>query len=196
MISADIMDRISPWLQRWSLGNLDTSEPWLAGMSLRSFSSDEHLIQCGQHSDTLYLLDSGLVRLYYITPDGKERNKAFYRAGQITGAVSAAMTGTTAPFSIQCLEPVDAICCSFNALSLATDRQPGLARLNRELLSEAFIRNEQREAMLLTCNAEQRYQWLLDNEADLLQRVPQFHIASYLGIDPVSLSRLKKKLNQ
>ena len=63
-----------------------------------------------------------------------------------------------------------------------------------DLLSEAFIRNEQREAMLLTCNAEQRYQWLLENEADLLQRVAQFHIASYLGIDAVSLSRLKPKI--
>jgi CRP-like cAMP-binding protein len=196
MTSTDIMDRISPWLERWSLSGLDISEPWLASMSLRAFDSEEHLVRCGEHSDALYLLDSGLVRLYYITPDGKERNKAFYRSGQITGAVSAAMTGSAAPFSIQCLEPVAAICCSFNALSRAADQQPGIARLNRELLSEAFIRNEQREAMLLTCNAEQRYQWLLDNEADLIQRLPQFHIASYLGIDAVSLSRLKKKIKQ
>lgn len=190
------MDRISPWLERWSLSGLDISEPWLASMSLQSFDSEEHLVRCGEHSDTLYLLDNGLVRLYYITPDGKERNKAFYRAGQVTGAVSAAMTGSAAPFSIQCLEPVEALCCSFKALSRASDQQPGLARLNRELLSEAFIRNEQREAMLLTCNAEQRYQWLLDNESDLVQRLPQFHIASYLGIDAVSLSRLKKKIKQ
>lgn len=190
------MDRISPWLKRWSLSDLDPSEPWLQSMSLRSFDSDDHMVRCGEYSDTLYLLDSGLVRLYYVTPDGKERNKAFYRAGQITGAVSAAMTRTTAPFSIQCLEPVAAVCCSFSALSGATKHHPGLAGLNRELLSEAFIRNEQREAMLLTCNAEQRYQWLLNNEADLLQRVPQFHIASYLGIDAVSLSRLKKKIKE
>jgi CRP-like cAMP-binding protein len=196
MTSPDIMDRIAPWLERWSLSGLDTNEPWLQSMSLRTFDSDDHLVRCGEHSDTLYLLDRGLVRLYYITPDGKERNKAFYRSGQITGPVSAAMTGTAAPFSIQCLEPVEAVCCSFSTLSGATDHHPGLARLNLELLSEAFIRNEQREAMLLTCNAEQRYQWLLDNEADLLQRVPQFHIASYLGIDAVSLSRLKKKIKQ
>ena len=142
------MDRISPWLKRWSLSNLDVSEPWLRSMSLRSFDSDDHLIQCGERSDTLYLLDSGLVRLYYITPDGKERNKAFYRAGQVTGPVSAAMTSAVAPFSIQCLEPVEAICCSFRTLTSATSHHPGLARLYLELLSEAFIRNEQREAML------------------------------------------------
>ena len=61
------------------------------------------------------------------------------------------------------------------------------------MLSEAFIRNERREALLLTCSAEERYQWLLEHEAYLLDRVPQFHIASYLGMDAVSLSRLKRK---
>lgn len=193
MTSTDIMDRLAPWLQRWSLAELDSTIEWLSGMSLHSFECDEHLVRCGEHSDTLYLLDSGLVRLYYITPDGRERNKAFYRAGQVTGPVSAAMTNTAAPFSIQCLEPVEAICCSFRELSRATDSHPGISRLHRALLSEAFIRNEQREAMLLTCNAQQRYQWLLDHEPDLQGRVAQFHIASYLGIDAVSLSRLKRK---
>ena len=69
-----------------------------------------------------------------------------------------------------------------------------VALASRQMLAEAFRRNEQREAMLLTCNAEQRYRWLLAHEPDLLQRVPQFHIASYLGIDAVSLSRLKRKI--
>ena len=68
-----------------------------------------------------------------------------------------------------------------------------IAQASQSMLAEAFIRNEQREAMLLTCNAEQRYQWLLEQEPDLPGRVPQFHIASYLGVDAVTLSRLKRK---
>ena len=48
--------------------------------------------------------------------------------------------------------------------------------------------------MLLTSNAEQRYQWLSQHEPELPGRVPQFHLASYLGMDAVSLSRLKSKL--
>ena len=48
--------------------------------------------------------------------------------------------------------------------------------------------------MLLTLNAEQRYLWVRDNEPELLENLPQYHIASYLGIDAVSLSRLKRKL--
>ena len=106
------------------------------------------------------------------------------------------MTGAAAPFSIQALEPVEALSFPYSALSSAAETDLPIARASQHMLAEAFIRNEQREAMLLTCNAEQRYQWLLDNEADLPQRVAQFHIASYLGIDAVSLSRLKRKNRQ
>lgn len=196
MTQADIMTRLTPWLQRWNIPQLDRNSPWLKGMSLRTFAAEDFLLHVGDHSDTLFLLHSGLVRLFYITPDGRERNKAFYGAGQITGPVSAAMTASPSPFTIQCLEPVEAVCYSYAALTRAAEQNTAVARLSQDLLSEAFIRNEQREAMLLTCNAEQRYQWLLDNEAELLTRVAQFHIASYLGIDAVSLSRLKKKFKE
>ena len=58
----------------------------------------------------------------------------------------------------------------------------------------AFMRNEQREALLLTCNAEQRYLWMVEHQAELVERIPQYHIAVYLGVDAVSLSRIKRKL--
>ena len=89
---------------------------------------------------------------------------------------------------------VDALVFSFQAMTQAATINLSVAQASQQMLAEAFIRNEQREAMLLTCNAEQRYQWLLENEPDLVQRVAQFHIASYLGIDAVSLSRLKRKI--
>ena len=196
MAPVDINARIGPWLERWSVEDLAHAEAWLAHMSTRTYDSDDFLVHSGERSDTLYLLESGLVRLYYTTPDGKERNKAFFRAGQVTGPVSAAITSSPAPFSIQALEPTTAICFRFRDLLQATRLNADLAGLYREMLAEAFIRNEQREAVLLTCNAEQRYQWLLQNEPDLLERVPQFQIASYLGVDAVSLSRLKRKLRQ
>lgn len=196
MVSNAVQSRIAPWLERWSIRNLAHADSWLRHMSIRSFDSDDFLLHHGQQSDTLYLLETGLVRLFYTTPDAKERNKAFYRAGQVTGPVSAALTTSPAPFSIQCLEPVEAICFRFRDLLAATCDNPDLARLYRNMLADAFIRNEQREAVLLTCNAAQRYAWLLQHEPDLPERVAQFHIASYLGVDAVSLSRLKRNLSR
>jgi len=196
MTDPDLQAALAPWLDRWSLSDLDPTNPWLRGMRRQQFDTDEFLVRSGDRSDALYLLLDGLVRLFYITPDGRERNKAFYQSGQVTGPVSAALTGSAAPFAIQALEPVEAISFSLQALLQSAGEHRDVARLYREMLAEAFIRNEQREAMLLTCNAEQRYQWLLDHEPELSGRVAQFHIASYLGIDAVSLSRLKRKHRQ
>ena len=194
MANTDIHARLEPWLVRWSVKDLSHTDSWLDHMSVKTWSVNELLVRNGEHSDTLFLLESGLVRLYYTTTDGKERNKAFYRSGQVTGPVSAALTSSPSPFSIESMEPTRAICFRFRDLVEASRHNADLARLYRNMLAEAFIRNEQREAILLTCNAEQRYTWLLEHEADLIDRVAQFHLASYLGVDAVSLSRLKRKL--
>ena len=194
MASSDIQGRMAPWLQRWSIQDPAQTGDWLRHMATGNYAPNDFLVHAGDQGDTLYLLETGLVRLFYTTPDGKERNKAFYRAGQVTGPVSAAITSSPAPFSIQCIEPVEAITFRFRDLLILTRQNADVARLYRDMLAEAFIRNEQREAVLLTCNAAQRYAWLLQNEPDLPERVTQAHIASYLGVDAVSLSRLKRNL--
>ncbi|MEP1472904.1 MAG: Crp/Fnr family transcriptional regulator [Halieaceae bacterium] len=170
--------------------------PFVADATPQSFASDETVVAAGNHSNHLFFVHSGLLRLYYLSPEGKERNKAFYGPGHFVGAVSAAITQSTAPFSIAALEPTQVVTLDFHRLYESAPEHPALSKNVIALLSEAFIRNEQREAILLTGNAEQRYKWLQDNEPELLRRVPQFHIASYLGVDAVSLSRLKGKLKR
>lgn len=196
MASNDLLERVAPQLESLGVADDAARAALLGRLSAREFAQGDMVLRAGELSDTLYLLESGLVRLYYTTPDGRERNKAFYAGGEITGPVSAAMTGSAAPFSIQCLEDTRALAFAFADLEQASRDYPVLARRYTRMLARAFIRNEQREAMLLTCNAEQRYRWLLQHEGELARRLPQFHIASYLGIDAVSLSRLKRKLRQ
>lgn len=196
MSTTAIRERFERWLQLHDIRNPAGIPQWLSHLAFARYEPGDHLVRCGEHSDTMFLLESGLVRLYYSTPEGRERNKAFYREGQTTGPVSAAINRSPAPFSIECLEPTEAIGFRFRDLLDATECNPDVSRLYRDMLSQAFIRNEQREAVLLTANAEQRYLWLLEHEPELIGRVPQFHLASYLGMDAVSLSRLKAKRKQ
>ncbi len=196
MSTPAISERFRDWLQSHGISDPAGTRDWLYHLAYARHEAGDHLVRCGEHSDTMFVLERGLVRLYYSTPEGRERNKAFYREGQTTGPVSAAISGAPAPFSIECLEPTEAISFRFRDLLAATECNPHVSRLYRDMLAQAFIRNEQREAMLLTSNAEQRYLWLLENEPELTGRVPQFHLASYLGMDAVSLSRLKAKLKQ
>ena len=186
---------MAPWLSRWAI-DPGPLEGWIAGMRLLELPRDDILVHAGDSSRHIYLVQSGLLRLYYTDDDGRERNKAFYGAGAITGPVSAIISGHAASFSIQALEACELLQADLEQLMQIAPSHPDVSRLVITLLSEAFMRNEQREKLLLTCNAEQRYRWLLDHQADLVERIPQYHIAAYLGVDAVSLSRLKRKLDQ
>ena len=193
MPNQEIDHLIQPWLKRWSIEDRDSAQPWLDNMTTAKFDSGAHLVRADESEDTLFLINQGLVRLYYTLPDGKERNKAFFTSEQVTGPVSAAISGGSAPFSIQALEPTETIRFHYADLVSAAAQSTQLAELLLKLLGNAFIRNEQREAMLLTLGAQERYAWVLEHEAHLVGRVTQFHLASYLGVDAVSLSRIKRQ---
>jgi CRP-like cAMP-binding protein len=192
--SITIGNILQSWFKQQGIDDTGLFADWVAAMTLQRLDKDALLVRAGDYSRHLFIVHSGLLRQYYTSAEGRERNKAFFGPGQVLGAVSAAITGKPAPFDIQALEPTVVVRADFHQLYQQAHQHPELSRVVIALLAEAFIRNEQREAMLLTCNAEQRYQWLCEHEAELLERLPQFHIASYIGVDAVSLSRLKRKL--
>ena len=144
MTAQPVAERFERWLGRHRIADPAGLTEWLAHLSVARCEPGDHLVRCGEHSDTLYLLENGLVRLYYSTPEGRERNKAFYRGGQITGPVSAAISNSAAPFSIECLEPTEAIGFRVRDLHAAADASPAVARMYRDLLAEAFISKEPR----------------------------------------------------
>lgn len=190
--TADCQDQLRHWLRHQGLANTAPLEGWIGHARGLHLDREAYLLRAGEPAPSIHFLVRGLLRYVYITPAGKERNKAFYGQRQLVGAVSAAMTGGPAPFSIQALEPSVLLALPYRELRDIAEREQGVARLLVHLLSEAFIRNEQREAMLLTGDARQRYAWLCEREPELLDRLPQHHIAAYIGVDAVSLSRLKR----
>ncbi len=190
-----IENLVSPWLKQWGIVDLGPLADWLAGMQQLQLDIDQHLVRAGDTSTAIYIIQRGLLRLYYTDSEGRERNKAFYGDGDITGPVSAIMSDRPASFAIQALEPCELVSADLRQLLALAPSHPEVSQLVITLLSEAFMRNEQREALLLTCNAEQRYRWLLEHQPELVERIPQYHIAAYLGVDAVSLSRIKRKLN-
>ncbi|WP_043310468.1 Crp/Fnr family transcriptional regulator [Pseudomonas sp. ML96] len=184
---------------REQLMNLGISEPatherLLALARYSEVEKDACVIKAGQLPTHFYVLLSGLARYYYSTPSGKEWNKAFFHEGQLVGSLSSFLKKQPCAYTIAALER-----CQLAALPLSIfDEHHGLGEQLQMLLNryirEIMLRNEEREAMLLTLNSEARYLWLLEHQAWLARRVPQYHLASYLGIEPASLSRIKKQI--
>ena len=104
-VNSSLVNNFSQWLLTQGLRQLSPLSEWLAEGRIRQLERDEFLLRAGDHYRSLYYIDSGLLRLFYTMPNGKERNKAFYSDPHLVGAVSAAITDRDAPFSIQALEP-------------------------------------------------------------------------------------------
>ncbi|MCY1341265.1 Cyclic nucleotide-binding domain protein [compost metagenome] len=161
---------------------------------LQEVERDQPIIQAGQRPTHFFAILSGLARYYYLSPEGKEWNKAFFHEGQLIGSLSAYLKRQPCTYSIAAVEPCRLVTIPLDLFDSAGAGHPQLESLLAQYTRLIMLRNEDREALLLTCNSEERYRWLLRHEAWLLDRVPQYHLASYLSMDAVSFSRIKRKL--
>jgi len=161
--------------------------------SARELQAQQHWIQAGELCTELCFILEGLIRIYYIDQAGNEVNQHFYQANEVIAPVDALVSKEPCQYFIQALEPTRLMVANYNALSEAGEDNPELLRLEIKMLQTIFIKSARREAHLLLGNADQRYRWFCKEYPELLDRIPQYHIASFLGISPVSLSRLRKK---
>jgi len=167
-----------------------------AELRLESYPKNHVLLSAGSLSEASYFLLSGLVRFHYTTEDGQEFNKAFYNEGQIVGALSSIILKEPSRYTIETLEPCqvfvvpDQVYASYGKKNLAWER------LFSHCCQMMLVRNERREAELLLRAPKNRYIQFVRNFPDLTQRISQYHIASYLGITPVALSRSRAKWDE
>jgi CRP-like cAMP-binding protein len=159
----------------------------------RSLGKGEFFIRAGQPSGSLAFINAGLLRFFYETGDGKEFNKSFSRENDFAGAYSAYLTRSPSRFGIQALENSHLLVAKFDAIVGLFDRHACWQRLGRLLAEQLYIRKEQREAEFLLDDALTRYRNFQAQYPGLESRVTQYHVASYLGITPVALSRIRKK---
>ncbi len=168
-------------------------DAWLPLVDEITVEPEHCLLRAGDEQHYLYVIKKGLVRFFYTSSEGKEWNKSFYGEGQVIGSLSAHLTQSPCRFTIQALEPCELYRTPIHKFWSIVQTIPEGLRLIQKITESQFLLNELRESILLTGNAQERYNWLEENEKWLLDRkIPQYHLASYLGMNAVSLSRLKK----
>lgn len=161
--------------------------------SARELETQQHWIQAGDICTELCFILEGLIRIYYIDQAGNEVNQHFYQANEVIAPIDALVSKEPCQYFIHTLEPTRLMVANYTSLSKSGEESPELLRLEIKMLQTIFIKSARREAHLLLGNAEQRYRWFCKEYPELLERLPQYHIASFLGIAAVSLSRLRKK---
>lgn len=163
-------------------------------LTIRNLTSNDYLFHSGDISQHYFFMVSGLVRLFYTTHDGKEFNKSFLIENDIVGSLNSVLTGAPSRFAAQALEGSSMVVISHAILQQFYDRHACWERIGRRMAELLAVKKERREAAFLLDSAEQRYKQFLHDHPGLDKRIAQYHIASYLGITDVALSRIRRQL--
>jgi CRP-like cAMP-binding protein len=158
----------------------------------RSVKKGTILLQEGQKSKVSYFVLKGCIRVYYIL-DGEEKTTAFYTEMEAL-TPPCVISKTPAEYYISCVE--DSILLVSNSdMGEEINRKFPKFDVMCRMLSEELLAKQQIDFdEFKTSSPEQRYLNLIEKRPDLIQRVPQHQLASYLGIKPQSLSRLRARI--
>jgi len=194
MVSKESLERLRKVV--CAIAHVPASEwEYFAGqLEERVYGSGQTLLQAGDRAREFYFVVNGLLRYYYLTPAGKEFNKAFAKEDDFAGSIGGLISGAPSRFSIEAMEYTRVIVLPVELIIGGYDRHRSWERLGRRLAEGVALKKELREAEFLLDPAEARYLRFLKEFAEISERIPQYHIASYLGITEVSLSRIRGKL--
>lgn len=153
-----------------------------------------HVFLQGDEDRFIYKVKTGLLKAYYTSEDGKENIKSFIMPGGQIGSLAANHAGQPSTFSLMAVSQTQLVSVRFSGLYEASQSDAELASEIVNFLLAFGIRKEIREFELLCLSAEDRYKRLLEQSPELLELVTQNEIARYLGVTPVGLSRIKKRV--
>lgn len=158
----------------------------------RSVKKGTILLKEGQNSKNSYFVLKGCIRTYYIL-DGEEKTTAFYTEMEAF-TPHCVLNKTPSQYYISCVEDTILTISNSDMEEEMNSKFPKFeimcGKLSQELLAKQQIDFDE----FKTSSPEQRYLNLLQKRPDLIQRVPQHQLASYLGIKPQSLSRLRARI--
>lgn len=165
-------------------------ETFYAQLKTKNLHKKEHLIREGSVCNFIGFVSSGTLRSY-ISNDESEFNNDFYFDNDFVSAYTSFLTQTPTNCNIEALTDSTIHCISYEKLDRLIEQDSAFLKLSKYISDTYFIRKCKRETSFLKNTASERLEGLSSMYPGIEQRVSQYHIASYLGVKPESLSRIK-----
>lgn len=153
-------------------------------------------LRAGERASEVAVVHSGGLREYFVLPDGTERTKGFSLPGDFAGSLADLLVAGPARAWVVAEVPTVLLTLQWSNYQGLVESMPGWQRFARSIAEDLYLRKAQREYELLALDAAARYRTALQRWPQLEQVFRQRHIASYVGVTPVHLSRLRAKLPQ
>ncbi len=183
-----LLDYIAP-IARLSDAEIDFI---LQEIKIREYAKGKVLLREGQIGNICYFVLQGCVRQYYLV-DGVEKTTAFFTEGMPVNSTFV-FDDNASKFYLVCNEPCALIEGSPEDEKSFFEKMPKMESMNRVGVEIELQKSQDAFAEFVIANPETRYLNLMKTRPDLLDRVPQYQLASYLGITPESLSRIRKRI--
>lgn len=166
----------------------------LENCKVKQVKKDEFLLRKNEHCSHTFFVEKGLLRQYSIDNKGKEHVLSFAPENWFVTDRESSYFNLPSAYYIQALEDSQVVFLDENFIQMLSNKVPHFTDFNNRLLHNHIRHLQNRINLLLSTNAEDRYLQFVKMYPDILLRVPQTMVASYLGITPESLSRVRKEL--
>lgn len=162
-------------------------------MCVQTYKKGTVLLAEGQISTECYFVVDGCVRQYYVV-DGEEKTNNFFTEEQWVVSFNSFTKKIPANHYFACCEDTVLVVGTESKENRLYQAFPKLESISRSIMGNVFGEQQEQMAAYVTDTPEQRYLKLLKSRPELLQRVPQYQLASYIGVKPESLSRIRKRI--
>ena len=169
------------------------AEEVLKIIKVKSFKKGTILLKEGQVTKLCYFVLKGCIRQYFLV-DGEERTTHFFTEGQPVTPYEGTFKRVPAKYFLACVEDTLVSVGTPEDEAAFFEKFPQLEPARNLAIEEELGKSHDRFSSFLLNSPEERYLNLLKSRPDLLDRVPQYQLASYLGVTPESLSRIRKRI--
>jgi len=160
---------------------------------IKKVEKGDFLLQEGEISKSFYFNLSGLVRLFYLK-SGEEKTAYFFPKNTFISAYSSFLKAIPSEINLQAVESTHLVEINTDASMRLLEHSSKFEALARIAMEDELMNYQEIVASLISLKPEERYYNLLQKNPEIFQKVPQHQIASFIGVQPESLSRIKKRL--
>ena len=177
--------------------NLDENETELIKSSFKTYSliKGEYFLKEGEINKHVGFLNTGLVR-YFVYKDGEESTFEFTKEGEFIGDYQSFRNASVSKQNIQAIEDCELLIIDFPKIQNIYNKTENGNLIGRQIIAHRFDVMVNQLLEVYMQNHEDRYKSFIKKYYDLTQRIPQYLIASYVGVKPESLSRIRRRFTK
>lgn len=160
----------------------------------RKYLKGQYIVQQGDVCRFESFVVKGCLKTFYVDTDGQEHIVLFAIENWWTADLGSFLTQKPADYNVQCIENTEVIQFSYEKMELLYEKIPKLERFFRIIIQKAYVASEKRVIRNFSLPAKERYLEFKNTYPQIEQRVPQYLIASYLGITKEFLSKIRSQI--